>query len=252
MLEFSLVIPAYNELQRLPPYLHTVRDYLQQRYAEQHEVIVVDDGSRDGLLRYLQELASTWQALRVLHHQTNRGKGAALCTGIRAARGSMILLADADGATPIAEEQRLRQAIEAGADIAVGSRLIAGVRGKRDARRGLPGQVFASLVHWAFALPVHDTQCGFKMFRAEAARCIFAPCRETGYLLDIEALLWARHFNYCVAEAAITCRDIAGSKVRLLRDGLAMLQGIFRLQKVARHLQRPRPVPEFRSLATIR
>src|SRR5208283_4054332 len=115
----SLVIPAYNEALRLPPYLASVRPYLEKSYGPHYEVIVVDDGSRDDLKKMLPGLAADWPQLRWLIHEENLGKGAAVRTGMLAAQGERRLFSDADGATPIDQEALLAAALKNGADLAV-------------------------------------------------------------------------------------------------------------------------------------
>ncbi len=127
----SVVVPAYNESQRLPPYLDRIRSYLTNSYGGHYELIVVDDGSQDSTPHLMQELSQSWPQLKLVRHTRNRGKGAAVRTGMLAACGDMLLLADADGATPIDQEKKLRRALEAGADIAVGSRLVPGAEVER-------------------------------------------------------------------------------------------------------------------------
>src|SRR5215813_6461976 len=107
----SVIIPAYNESVRLPPYLESIRAYLRNTWGAAHEVVVVDDGSRDRLREVLNPFTKIWPQLVVLCHAYNRGKGSAVRTGMLAARGELLLFADADGATPIEEEGKLRQAI---------------------------------------------------------------------------------------------------------------------------------------------
>lgn len=237
-LEISVVIPAYNETQRLPPFLATVREYLDARYHGRYEVIVVDDGSSDGLAEVLVRACAEWPRLRVLTHPRNEGKGAAVRTGILAAQGQKILFADADGAAPIEEESRLAEAIERGADVAVGSRLVtaAGVERSRSWARGLAGRVFAAVARRLLGLAVRDTQCGFKMFRAEAARCLFSAAREPRYLFDLEILALAARFHYRVAEVPIRWREVPGGHLRLSREGPRVLRDLWRLR---RRLQAP-------------
>src|SRR3954447_21730331 len=160
----SLILPAFNEARRLPPYLATVRAHLPSEFRGDYEAIVVDDASRAGLSPVLERCRAEWQQLSVLQHRANRGKGAALRTGILAARAPLLLLADADGATPITEERKLRQAIHHGAAVAIGSRMRPGpyTRTRRACTRGPAGKCFALLARAAFGLPVSDTQCGFK------------------------------------------------------------------------------------------
>ncbi len=228
--ELSLIIPAFNEAERLPPYLVSIRQYCNEIWASRYEVLVVDDGSSDGLAKVVDE---HWPQLRLLRHEDNRGKGAAVRRGMLAARGRWLLFADADGATPIEEEARLRRDLEAGADVAVGSRLVRGrdVSCARPWHRKLAGRLFAGVARRVFGLSVHDTQCGFKMFRRDAGRRLFQLCRENGYLFDLELLFWARHLGYAIAEVPISWHEVPGSKMSLARDGVGMATGLFRLRR---------------------
>jgi dolichyl-phosphate beta-glucosyltransferase len=221
----SLVIPAFNESRRLPLYLPLVRRHLQAAYPGAYEVIVVNDGSQDGLGEFLSKCGASWPALVVASHPRNLGKGAAIRSGVLAARGQLVMFADADGASPIEEEARLRRAIEQGADIAAGSRLLPGVglTRRRSWRRAGPGLLFAWWGSRSLALPVRDPQCGFKMFRREAACRLFALSRESGYTFDLEVLGLAQALGYRIAEVPVSWREVPGSKVRLVRDGWAML-----------------------------
>ena len=178
-IQLSLVLPAYNKARRLPPYLESVLSYLTARYGEGYEVIVVDDGSSDDLGAALDRCCGGRPEVCICR-QPHRGKGAAVRTGMLAARGQRLLYADADGATPIAEEARLSAALAAGADVAVGSRLAAAadVRRRRAPGRGLAGRLFAAWARWQLRLTVRDPQCGFKMFRREAGQRLFAQVRS--------------------------------------------------------------------------
>jgi dolichyl-phosphate beta-glucosyltransferase len=232
----SVVLPAYNESSRLPPYLVAIRYYLDKAFPNSYEVVVVDDGSDDGLDILVDRLRADWPPVTLLRHKHNRGKGAALRSGTEAVRGELVLFADADGATPIDEESKLRKAIRAGASVAVGSRLLRlpGEVIRRTLRRDLAGRAFSRLARALFGLPIWETQCGFKMFRRETLLPLLDLCHETGYLLDLEILVWAHRLGCRIAEVPINWRDVAGSKVRLLRDGWAMLRGLFRLRRALR------------------
>jgi len=233
----SVIIPAYNEAQRLPPYLASVRQYLDGHYPGGYEAIVVDDGSGDGLPGVLSALRVDWPELAVMRHPANRGKGAAVRTGMLAARGERLLFVDADGATPIDQEARLSQAIAAGADVAVGSRLVAAtgtlgvVTRRRTLLRGLTGRLFAGLARWWLGISVRDTQCGFKMFRGEAGRRLFSLSRETGYLFDLELLVLAGRLGYRVAEVPVNWADVPGGHLSLRRELCRTLFGLCRLRR---------------------
>jgi dolichyl-phosphate beta-glucosyltransferase len=229
----SVIIPAYNEAIRLPPYLLLIRDYLERTLGGNYEVIVVDDGSRDGLSDLLEQQCVEWPQLCLHRHRTNRGKGAAVRTGMLAACGTILLFADADGATSIEEEQLLRNALAGGADIAIGSRLLDDgpfKRSKRLLSRDLVGRSFAWLVRQLFGLPLRDTQCGFKMFRRETGQTLFHLCREPGYLFDLEVLIRSQQLGFQITEVPVRWRDVPGSKVRLLRDGWKMVRGLWALR----------------------
>ena len=232
-LALSLVIPAYNERERLPPYLARVRSYLSQQTADDYEVIVVDDGSFDGLADVLQQLAHTWSRLVVIRHRQNRGKGAAVRTGMLAARGRLLLLADADGATCIEEESRLRAAIDAGADVAIGSRWgrAAGVVRRRSRSRAVVGRVFAIVASLALGRRACDTQCGFKMFRGAVAKQLFELVEEQHYLFDLELLLLAESLGCRVVEVPVNWSDVPGSHMSLARETWRVPAGLWRLRR---------------------
>ena len=211
----SLVLPAFNEAVRLPPYLRAVQAHLDRRYPRCCEVIVVDDGSEDGLDKVLEQAAADWPRLRWLRHSQNRGKGAAVRSGVLASRGRLVLFADADGATPIEEEALLAEAIAAGADVAVGSRRLAGADRRRRWFRAWAGWMFAAVARRLLKLSIHDTQCGFKMFRGEVGREIFSLVRETRYLFDLEVLALADRMGLKTVEVPVQWREIPGGHFHL-------------------------------------
>jgi dolichyl-phosphate beta-glucosyltransferase len=229
---FSLVIPAYNEAHRLPPFLSTVRQHLDGRFAGSYEVIVVDDGSSDGMLENLNQLTASWNELVVARHETNRGKGAAVRTGILQGQGQVLLFADADGATPIEEETKLWEAIQTGADLAIGSRLVdrAEVSRRRATMRALAGRLFAGTARRWLGISVRDTQCGFKMFRRRAGRRLFSLGQETGYLFDLELLVLADRLGYQIAEVPVNWTEMPGGHLSMARELGRITVGLWRLR----------------------
>lgn len=224
-----MIIPAYNEAQRLPAYLSEVVAYFDGR-GEPYEVIVVDDGSADETAARVLEAQAIHQAVRLHRLAENRGKGFAVRAGMRAARGGLRLMADADGATPIAEIKRLETVIQAGADLAVGSRALPdpSVRREVQIHRKLSGEIFNFFARRMGVGDVTDTQCGFKLFRGAVAEALFGELETTGFGFDVELLMLARRRGYRVVEVAINWADQPGSKVDVLRDGPRMLAQIVR------------------------
>jgi dolichyl-phosphate beta-glucosyltransferase len=227
----SLVLPAYNEVRRLPPYLDAVRRYCDPLFSGAYEVIVVDDGGTDGLIELLGRRAAGWPQLRWVRHERNQGKGAAVRSGMRAAHGERLLFADADGATPIEEQARLAEAIARGADVAVASRLLAppGLRPARQWSRSVAGGLFALAARRALRLSVRDPQCGFKMFRGDVGRRLFSMLREPGFLFDLELLLLADRLGYAVAEVPVCWSEVPGGHFHPWRALPKVLRGLWRL-----------------------
>lgn len=221
----SIVIPAYNEARRLPPYLEAIRTYLTAR-GMSYEILVVDDGSTDGTGAVVEETGRGEPSLRLLTLPRNRGKGCAVRTGILAARGALCLIADADGATPIEELARLESALAEGADLAIGSRFRASRNPDFRVRARWHRSVLGNLFNWfvqRLGIPdIDDTQCGFKLLPAAVARDLFSVARIDGYGFDLELLYLAQRRGYRIAEIPINWADQPGSKVRVLRDGLRM------------------------------
>jgi dolichyl-phosphate beta-glucosyltransferase len=235
-LTVSVVVPAYNEEKRLPPYLESIRQHFDSDLAGCYEVIVVDDGSTDGMADLLERRAEGFPQLRIVGHSENCGKGAAVRTGVLAARGRYVLFADADGATPIEEERRLRAQLQSDVDIAIGSRRVASteVARNRNPFRGVVGKSFAGLARLLLGLSVRDTQCGFKMFRHEVAVKLFPQMREEGYYFDLEMLILADRYGYRVVEVPINWADQPGSRMSFAREIPSMIGAFRRLRRLRR------------------
>ena len=221
---WSVVIPAFNEVPRLPRYLDEIAAYFEGR-GEPYEVIVVDDGSTDGTPEAVEARARQFPAVRVLRLGQNSGKGAAVRAGMLAARGAFRLFTDADGATPIAELKRLEPALVAGADVAIGSRVLVDPAVCVTARphRVAAGRLFNWLVARLGLRSVADSQCGFKAFTGAAADRLFGGLRTRGFAFDVELLLEAQAARYRIVEVPVNWTDQAGSKVAVVRHGPGML-----------------------------
>jgi dolichyl-phosphate beta-glucosyltransferase len=233
-IQLSVVLPAYNEQDRLLPYLTSITRYLSQR-GDPYEIVVVDDGSRDDTAQRVTRFALEAPAVRLIRLPANRGKGAAVRAGILAARGTVRLMADADGATPIQEVARLEHAFAEGADLAIGSRFL----GSRDRRfrvqarwqRTVLGNVFNQIAQHLGLEGITDTQCGFKLFRKRVAEDLCSVARINGYGMDMELLYIARRRDYRIAEVPINWTDQPGSKVRVVRDGLRMFRELLAVRR---------------------
>lgn len=217
-LRLSVVIPAYNEAMRIERTLDRTVDYLNGR-GERWEIVVADDGSRDEtpaiVQRYIRSHGDA--SVRLVALPDNRGKGAALRSGVAATRGERVLLMDADLATPIEELEALSSALDHGYKVATGSRAVASsnVTRPQSPLRVLLGRA-GNLWIRSLAVPgVHDTQCGFKLFEGEIARELFARCREERFGIDIEVLCLARRkLRLDIAEVGVRWEHQEGSKVR--------------------------------------
>lgn len=231
----SVVVPAFNEERRIGTTLEKLLAYLaQQPYLA--EVLVVDDGSRDSTRTLVEGLIAARQSQATPRLQLiaapHRGKGHAVKVGMLAASGARRFLADADLAMPIEQLERFFPALESGgAQIALGSREAPGSRRFNEPRhRHSMGRIFNALIR-ALAVPgIRDTQCGFKLFTAQAATHLFGQQRLDGFGFDVELLYVARRSGLCAVEIPIDWYHQEESKVRPLRDSVAMLQDVLRVR----------------------
>ena len=230
-IELSAVFPAYNEEARLEPPLREAAAYLDAT-GRRAELIAVDDGSRDGTSALVRRLAEEIPGLRLIRLPAHRGKGYAVRTGVVNARGRRVLMADADGSTPFGELARLDAALDGGADVAIGSRAVHGEGVRVDARayRRLIGRSFHLLVRTLAVRGIADTQCGFKLFRAEVAHELFSRTRRDGFSFDVEVLLMAQRRGYRIAEVPVNWTHRPGSRVNLVLDSLRMAADLFSIR----------------------
>lgn len=242
----SVVVPAYNEEYRLPHMLDETLTYLESRAAASplafsYEVIVVDDGSTDGT--YASALASRptklthgVNELRVMQLSKNRGKGFAVRAGMLVARGHLLLMADADGATSIRDLDRLEKALdrcgENGTQIVFGSRhhLKDEALTKRAWYRNFLMVAFHFVVSALVGGPIHDTQCGFKLFHASVGKHMFASLHLYRWAFDIELVIFARILGKRIAEVPVTWVEMPGSKLNLVTGATTMLRDIVLVQ----------------------
>lgn len=216
----SIVIPAYNEERRLPPTLAAVRAYLDAHAYPDAEILVVDDGSRDGTAALVEELNLLEDPrVRLLRNPGNRGKGFSVRHGMLEARGEWILFSDADLSAPIEElDKLLPAALAQQAQVAIGSRALdRSLIGVHQSRlRELAGIFLNRVMRIVTGLPFADTQCGFKLFRRDAARLIFARQQLDGFTFDVEDLFIARVLGIPATEVAVRWNNVEGTKVGIL------------------------------------
>ena len=213
MRSLSIIIPAFNEESRLPGTIKALKRYLATLEFGFLEVVVVDDGSRDGTAALVERAAATWPALRLLKNPGNRGKGYSVRNGMLAAKGDWVLFSDADLSTPIEELEKLLAAVDREcADAAIGSRALdrSLVSVHQSAFREFSGRFFNLLMRLVVRLPFLDTQCGFKVFRREAAREIFSRVRIDGFGFDVEALFIARKRGFKTVEVPVRWANVEG------------------------------------------
>jgi dolichyl-phosphate beta-glucosyltransferase len=221
-IELSIIIPAYNEELRLPKTLDQIHAYLNARGISA-EVIVVDDGSRDGTAQCVELKSAAWPALRVVKNPGNRGKGYSVRHGMLEARGKIVLFTDADLSAPIEEADKLLAAL-ATHDVAIGSRAMD--RGLIEVHqpwtREIAGMMFNAIVRVVLRLKIEDTQCGFKAFRRERSRITFEQQRIERFGFDPELLFLAKRHGLTTAEVPVRWSNDPGTTVSLWDGARAM------------------------------
>ncbi len=228
---YSIVIPAYNEGARLGATLEKVLAYVHAQ-AWDAEVIVVNDGSRDNTANVARSFAAKEPALRLVENPGNCGKGYSVRHGMLNARGRIVLFSDADLSSPIEEAPKLFQALEQGADIAIGSRwLRAETQTQRQPlHRQVFGRIFNLLLRITLGLKFKDTQCGFKAFKQPAVQAIFPLQKIERWGFDPEILFLARKYNFKVQEIPVAWGHSGGTRIHPLVDGSRMFMEMLRIR----------------------
>jgi glycosyltransferase involved in cell wall biosynthesis len=228
---YSIVIPAYNEGARLGASLEKVLAYVHtQRWDA--EVIVVNDGSRDNTAEIVLNFMAKDSMVKLLENPGNRGKGYSVRNGILNALGRIILFTDADLSSPIEEAPRLLGALDAGADIAIGSRwLRAETQTQRQPlHRQIFGRIFNLMLRASLGLQYADTQCGFKAFKRAAAQAIFPLQKIERWGFDPEILFLARKLGFKVEEVPVLWGHSGGARINPVTDGARMFQEMLRVR----------------------
>jgi len=248
MARLSVVIPAFNEADRLPPTLAEVIGYLGAAPAWlPAELIVVDDGSRDGTADAAASAAvPDGLALELIRHDRNRGKGAAVRSGFLGSRGDEILLCDADLSSPI-DQLAVLASRGSRESVRIGSRALdrSLISTRQPSYRDLMGRTFNLAVRTLVLPGIHDTQCGFKLFPGELGRALAAAQRIDGFAFDVELLFLARHWGARLVEVPVRWRHVEASRVQPLLHSAQMLRDLLwlRLRAAAGRLPPAPPSP---------
>ncbi|MEI6082995.1 MAG: dolichyl-phosphate beta-glucosyltransferase [Verrucomicrobiota bacterium] len=227
----SVVIPAYNEEERLKKHVPGIVTYLQSK-SWTHEIIVVNDGSKDGTAKAAKTLG-----VQLIDLQPNRGKGGAVKAGMLAARGRYVLFADADQSTPLSEVEKLLAKLEAGYDMAIGSRAVAGAEVEQAQvwYRALAGKLFGLGTRVFCIRGIADTQCGFKCMTRAVAQKVFSQVTSNTAIFDIEMLVVATREGYRIAEVPVHWVHDPDTRIPYnLRRALGIWGELFRINKAQR------------------
>jgi dolichyl-phosphate beta-glucosyltransferase len=226
----SIVVPAFDEARRIAETVRKIDDFIRESPLAL-ELIVVDDGSTDNTAEIVRGLRA--RALRLIQNKENHGKGYAVRQGVLAAAGQYVLFTDADLSAPIEELNKLLElAIRDGIDVVIGSRSLDRryIEKHQSGLRELGGIVFNLMVRLFLGLPMHDTQCGFKLFNRQRSRRIFEQQTTYGFGFDPELLFLAKRNGLTIREAPVRWSHAEGSKVNLLRDGIRMFFDVVRVR----------------------
>lgn len=225
----SVVIPAYNEEERLKSHVPAIQAHLA---GKSFEIIVANDGSKDGTARVAKELG-----VRLVDLNPNRGKGGAVKAGMLAAQGRYVLFTDADQSTPISEVDKLLAKLEAGYDLAIGSRAVPGAEVEQPQvwYRALAGKAFGVATRLLCIAGIHDTQCGFKAMKIEVAQKIFPQVTSNTAIFDIEMLVVATREGYRIAELPVHWVHDPDTRIPYnLRRALKIWGELFRIRRAQR------------------
>lgn len=221
----SIIIPAYNEANRIQGSIIKIIEYLSLKPYD-WEIIVVDDGSKDGTFEILQHYQ---EKVKVLIQDKNYGKGAAVRRGMLESKAKYRIFTDADLSTPIKEIEKVLPVLEAGTDICIGSRDLdrSLIKEHQPFYREWMGRVFNGFVQVIVFRGITDTQCGFKAFTAEAAEAVFSKSKIDGFSFDVEALYLARKLGLKIEQVPVEWYNDFRSKVSPIKDSFNMFRELF-------------------------
>jgi len=234
----SVVVPAYNEAERLPATIEDAYSWLLENFADGFELIVVDDGSHDATVEKTMAMQEERPHLKLVRQLKNHGKGAAVRRGMQAARGEIRLFMDADHSTHIRETVKVLQAVEDGAEVVIASRQHpeSDISVSQSWLRENMGKGFNFLMRSLVGLKMEDTQCGFKAFTANAADAIFPIQKLDGFSFDVELLYLASRLGFNTVEIPVEWINEPNSRVRMLADPALMFADIMRIRKLHKDL----------------
>lgn len=236
-LHLSVVIPAYNEEERLRKFVPGIVGFLRSK-GQPFEIVVVNDGSRDGTGQVARELAKTYPMLRLIELHPNRGKGGAVKAGMLDGRGQYVMFTDADQSTPITELDKLLEKLEReGYDMAIGSRAVPGAEVEQPQvwYRALAGKLFGVGTRLFCIGGIYDTQCGFKAMKREVAQKVFPQVTSNSAIFDIEMLVVAAREGYRIAELPVKWVHDPDTRIPYdLRRALKIWGELFRIRRTQR------------------
>lgn len=233
-MKLSIIVPAYNEELRIGKTIESILQYLLKKDWD-YEILVVDDGSSDQTVEVVKKaFGDCGIHKKIIQNERNRGKGYSVKRGMLEATGDFLLFTDADLSTPISDVEMMITALNQGADVAIGSRDLSDsqVEIHQNFLRELMGKVFNRLARLLTFKGIHDSQCGFKCFRHNAAKEIFSLQKIDGFSFDVEIVYLAQRLGYQVREVPVVWRNSPASRVNVLSDPLKMFIDLFRIRLI--------------------
>ncbi len=228
--KFSIIVPAYNEKNRILRTLDNIYKHFQNQNSE---IIIVDDGSTDNTASFIEyEKENIGDNIKIISYKPNKGKGYAVKKGVEKAQGEFILFTDADNSTPIEEFKKLFAGLQKGFDIAIGSRYLknSDVKIKQNILRILIGRLGNLLIQLLLVKNIKDTQCGFKLFKNKIAKNIFTQQTIYGWGFDMEILAIAQLFKYKIIEIPVDWYNSADSKFSPIKDTFQTLSELIKIK----------------------
>jgi dolichyl-phosphate beta-glucosyltransferase len=224
----SIVVPAYNEEKNILNAIKRIDKFFKKT---DYELIIVNDGSKDDTEKIVRDSAKRNRKIRLINNPENKGKGYAVKNGVINARGNEILMVDADLTMSLSEYNKLERFLKKGYSFCIGSKRIVGAKIRRPLYRRIPGFVFGLLVNLLLVPGIRDTQCGFKLFDAKAAKDVFKEQKINGFSFDVEILHIAKKKKISIKEIPISLSgNLRESKVNIFTDSFRMLSDLIRIR----------------------